>query len=113
MTKLHLTDGQLSTLVDGAIPEPEQALLEEHLHTCRSCYLAYQDALRYRAIWETDSSVFRAPASIASIAHRTPLRAGNRSSSSPARRSIWRSWVPAMGAAAAVLAMIAAVAVWR
>jgi anti-sigma factor RsiW len=122
MTRLHLTDDQLSALADGAIHDPERVLLEEHLHTCRSCYIAYQDAVRYRGIWETDPSVFRAPAGFVAIAHQTPDRArqmeqgqarGRIQATGPRRvRSLWRTWVPAMGAAAAVLAMAAALALW-
>ena len=110
MNQLHLTQAQLSTMADGAIPEAERALLEEHLHTCRSCYLAYQDAVRYRAIWETDPSVFRAPAAITAIAHETPLRGSRHVEPSKRAR---RSWVPALGAVAAVLALVAVLAVWR
>jgi tetratricopeptide (TPR) repeat protein len=117
MTQLHLTDDQLSGLVDGSIGETERALLKEHLHNCRSCYMAYEDALRYRAIWEVDPSVFRAPPAIAAIAHETPVRA-RRNAEQPARehrrqRFAWGSWAPALTGAVAVIAVVAAIAIWR
>ena len=117
----HLTDEQLSQLVDGSISDPARVLLEEHLRACRSCFGAYEDALRYRAVWETDPAMFRAPASIAAIAHETPLRVARRQATRereahggiPGTPLSWRSLMPAMGAAVVVVAMVVALALWR
>jgi|GEM_PF-3373343 len=76
MNRLHLTDHQIAALADDVMPAAERTLLEEHLRTCRSCYDAYSDTLRYSVIWQTDPSIVRADPSVAAIAHETPLRTG-------------------------------------
>ena len=117
----HLTDEQLAQLVDGSIADPARVLLEEHLRACRACFGAYEDALRYSAVWETDPAIFRAPASIATIAHETPVRAGRQHAEHEreahggilSTRVSWRSLMPALGAAVVVVAMVTALAMWR
>jgi len=117
----HLTDEQLAQLVDGSISDPARVLLEEHLRACRTCFGAYEDALRYRAVWSTDPAVFRAPASITTIAHEMPLRVARQQaerereadSGALGARITWRSLIPAIGAAVVVVAMVTALALWR
>jgi tetratricopeptide (TPR) repeat protein len=111
MTRLHLTEEQLSILVDGQISETERAWMEGHLRTCESCFGAYQDTLRFLGIWSTDPSLLRAPEDAISraklIAHsEQPLQ-------HPKRITLPRfSWRPAAVLSAAAV-VIAAVAVWQ
>jgi tetratricopeptide (TPR) repeat protein len=116
---MHLTSEQLSQLVDGSISDPERVLLEEHLRSCRDCFGAYEDALRYHAVWHTDPAVFRAPAAIAAVAHETPRRAARekaraeREAQRLGTRAGWRSLMPAAVAAVVVVALVGALAMWR
>lgn len=118
---MHLTSEQLSQLVDGSISDPARVLLEEHLRSCRSCFAAYEDALRYRAVWETDPAIFRAPSPIAALAHETPRRAARERAHMEREaqrgrlgsRPGWRALLPAAGAAVIVVALVGALSLWR
>ncbi|MDH3198123.1 MAG: tetratricopeptide repeat protein [Candidatus Krumholzibacteria bacterium] len=104
---LHLTEEQLSILADGKLAEGEGALLRGHLRACPECSRALQDLRRYTAIWETDASVLRAPAELAAFAHGLPRR------ERAAGRPLWTTWAPRLAAASALVAAVAAIALWQ
>jgi tetratricopeptide (TPR) repeat protein len=112
--ELHLTDEQISILVDGSLGATARALLHEHMGSCESCYCAYQDALLYKGIFETDATVFRAPDDIMEVA-RNLSWAGQQTASDPEphRPSFWRSWAPALGGLAAASVLFASIAIWQ
>lgn len=113
MTTLHLTDEQISILVDGGMNGRERALLHEHMSACEDCYRAYEDALRYRGILETDASVFRVTDEMLAVA-RNVSRAGLRRAPdpSPHRPLFRRLWVPVLGGVATAAALVVAVVMW-
>lgn len=104
--ELHLTEEQLAVLVDGSMPETERGLLREHLRACPQCREAFAEAVRYRGIWVSDASVFRAPESAVAIA-----RAIGPSEPTRSRRLVWRPRLAPVIAAAAVV--VAVVSFWR
>jgi len=108
---LHLTEEQLSLLADGTLAEGEGALLREHLRACDDCAAALQDLRRYRAIWETDPSVLRAPADLVAFAHALPRR--ERAAQRVAARPVWMTWLPRVAAAGALVAVVAAALIWK
>jgi len=114
MTQLHLTDEQLSMLLARAIPEAERGLLSSHLESCESCFTAYQDALRYRGIWDTEPSVFRAPDEIHALALRIPGTHGEAiEDTRRTARSWWRTWaLPATAVVMGAVAIVAAINLW-
>jgi len=114
MRELHLTDEQISILVDGSLSATERALLHEHMGSCNTCYSAYQDALLYKGIFEVDASVFRAPDEMMAVA-RDVSWAGQQTAPDPLphRPSFWRSWAPALGGLAATTVLIASITLWQ
>lgn len=109
----HLSQEQLALLVEGGGSESQLAWLREHLRMCPECASAYTDTLRYRAIWEADASLFRASDELVELARRVPERSMETAHREPrAVPSFWRSWVPALGGVAAVIALVAAAWLW-
>jgi len=109
----HLSEEQLALLVEGGESEGNLAWLREHLRMCPDCASAYTDALRYRAIWGADASVFRASDELVALARSVADTGTAAANSEPlAAKSFWRSWSPALGGAAAVIALVAAAALW-
>jgi len=108
---LHLTEEQLSILADGKLAEGEGALLREHLRACPGCAAALQEIRRYAAIWETDASALRAPAELVALALGLPGR--ERAAQRAAARPVWLTWLPRLASASAVVAIVAAIALWH
>ena len=106
MTELHLTDDQLAALVDESLADSERAFLIEHLRSCQTCHAAYRDTVRYRAILEADSSVFRAPDAMVELARAVARPAR------PHRRSHRWTWLePRLAAGLSAAAVILTVGV--
>lgn len=110
--ELHLTEEQLSALVEGAISSSDRALLQEHVRKCEQCHAAFTDAVRYRGIWETDATVFRAPDAYMELAASIPESQPAAPAAERPRKTWWPALAPAL-ATAAVVVLVAAVAVWR
>lgn len=109
----HLSEEQLALLVEGSGSESNLAWLREHLRMCPDCTSAYTDALRYRAIWEADASLFRASDELVALARQVPNRKTETANREPlAVPSFWRSWAPVLGSVAAGIALVAALALW-
>ena len=109
----HLSEEQLALLVEGNGSQSNLAWLREHLRMCPDCASAYTDALRYRAIWEADASIFRASDELVALARRVPDRAAETANREPlAVPSFWRSWSPVFGSVAAVIVLVAALVLW-
>lgn len=109
----HLSEEQVALLVEGGASESNLAWLREHLRMCPDCASAYTDALRYRAIWEADASIFRASDELVALARSVPGLGTETAEREPlAVPSFWRSWSPVLGGAALVVAVVAALTLW-
>jgi tetratricopeptide (TPR) repeat protein len=117
MTELHLTDEQLAALADDSMSETDRALLTEHVRSCSTCYGAFLDTIRYRAILLADASVFRAPDEAIRLA-RSIAKAGAKAeahehSGASSRQRPWYLARPALAGFAAATVALAAFGVWQ
>lgn len=100
LTGVHPGDERLAAFVDGRLASRDRKAVVEHLASCEECYEVFSETVRLQSeSSEEDVSVSALPLTSARWqGWRRPV--------------VWRRWVPALGLAAAAIAVLV-VAPWN
>ena len=97
------TQDLLNGYLDGELDLVNHLQIEEHLKTCPSCSLVFENYSAVKSAMADDSLYFKAPPDLRSrIKSALP---GNQESTPRARVWLWR-WVPALAATAAIVVLM-------
>ena len=97
--KRHLTAEEIASLAEGTLTRKRAASFHLHLADCAGCAAAWAEVVRYRAAWLRRRKSFELPSDVSA-----DLARDSGPNPMPARpHARFRRWVPAAGAATAVV----------